>query len=315
MRTFEGRLFRFLFTPETTSWLAVLRMGLGLQVIAYTLSFRKDWTYLFASNGNGLVSRDLAEAVLSADSRFSPRLGWLINMGGQIGAPEETTLTVVWFCLLGAGALLLIGLFCRPTAVIAWWLQLSAAKSGTFFAYGADNFTTIGLFYLMLAPLPDRYALDCRFWKERTRDPRLLGFFRRVLQLHVCVIYFFGGLTKAFGMGWWNGDNVWRALIRPPFNIVPSDILISWRLLFPVLGIVICLLETGYPFFVWWRKTRSLWLVAIIVMHVAIGIFMGLYLFALVMIVLNLAAFGPDLRFPWLMRSRAKLHPWPASSH
>jgi len=30
-------------------------------------------------------------------------------------------------------------------------------------------------------------------------------------------------------------------------------------------------------------------------MHVTIGVAMGLYQFALVMIVLNLAAFGPDL--------------------
>jgi hypothetical protein len=29
-------------------------------------------------------------------------------------------------------------------------------------------------------------------------------------------------------------------------------------------------------------------------MHVAIGLTMGMYLFALIMIVLNLAAFGPD---------------------
>jgi len=29
-------------------------------------------------------------------------------------------------------------------------------------------------------------------------------------------------------------------------------------------------------------------------MHIAIGLTMGMYLFALIMIVLNLAAFGPD---------------------
>jgi hypothetical protein len=34
--------------------------------------------------------------------------------------------------------------------------------------------------------------------------------------------------------------------------------------------------------------------VAIVAMHAAIGILMGMYLFALVMIVLNVAAFGAD---------------------
>jgi hypothetical protein len=43
------------------------------------------------------------------------------------------------------------------------------------------------------------------------------------------------------------------------------------------------------------KKTRLVWLVCILAMHAAIGLLMGLYLFALVMIVLNLAAFGvPD---------------------
>jgi hypothetical protein len=42
------------------------------------------------------------------------------------------------------------------------------------------------------------------------------------------------------------------------------------------------------------KKTRFVWLVCILGMHIAIGLTMGMYLFALVMIVLNLAAFGAD---------------------
>jgi hypothetical protein len=44
------------------------------------------------------------------------------------------------------------------------------------------------------------------------------------------------------------------------------------------------------------KKTRPIWLVCILAMHAAIGLMMGLYLFALVMIVLNLAAFGTSPR-------------------
>jgi hypothetical protein len=60
----------------------------------------------------------------------------------------------------------------------------------------------------------------------------------------------------------------------------------------PLLGISICLLEVSYPIFIWMKKTRFVWLVCILAMHAAIGLMMGLYLFALVMIVMNLAAFG-----------------------
>ena len=63
----------------------------------------------------------------------------------------------------------------------------------------------------------------------------------------------------------------------------------------PVLGVCICLLETGYPVFIWPKRVRRIWMPCILAMHAAIGITMGLYLFALVMIVLNVAAFGPGL--------------------
>jgi hypothetical protein len=127
------------------------------------------------------------------------------------------------------------------------------------------------------------------------KHPQLLGFWRRVLQLHLCVVYFFSGLTKCLGTGWWDGSNVWRALIRPPFNVIDPEILVRWKYLFPIAGILICLLEFGYPFFIWNSRTRKIWLFGICGMHIAIGVTMGMWLFSIVMIVLNVAAFGPGL--------------------
>jgi hypothetical protein len=71
-------------------------------------------------------------------------------------------------------------------------------------------------------------------------------------------------------------------------------ILVRWKYFLPVLGISICLIETGYPLFIWMKKTRLIWLICVLGMHIAIGLTMGMYLFALVMMVLNIAAFGPD---------------------
>jgi hypothetical protein len=295
METWRERILQFLFPAGSDTWLAVLRLGLGLQVVLYALSLLNDWNYLFAATGSGLVSRNLGDAILSLESPFVPRLGWLIALGAHVGLGEETVLSAAWICLLAAGCGLLAGLFCRCSAILAWFLHLCAAKSGAFVSYGVDNFMTIGLFYLMLSPLPDRYSLDWRLRKSRPKDPQVLGFWRRVLQLHLCVIYFFSGLTKCLGSGWWNGANIWRALTRPPFNIIPPEILVSWKYFLPVLGISICLIETGYPVFIWLKKTRVIWLICVLGMHIAIGLTMGMYLFALIMIILNAAAFGPGV--------------------
>ena len=288
------RFIDFLLPSENDRWLSVLRIGLGLQVAVYALFLRSDWYDLFASSGKGLVGREVGEAITSFDSPLIPKLGWLIALGHAVNMSEEAVLRIAWAFLLSAGCFLLLGLFCRPAAVIAWFLHLCAAESGGLLAYGADNFMTTALFYLMLSPLPDRYSFDQWVVKTQPKNPQLFGFWRRVLQVQLCVVYFIGGLAKCLGTGWWNGSNLWRSLIRSPFNLVSPDILVRFKYVLPALGILICLLEVSYPVFIWMKKTRRVWLVCILAMHAAIGLIMGLYLFALVMIVMNLAAFGTN---------------------
>jgi hypothetical protein len=302
MQSSRERLLGFLFPAEADNWLAVLRVGLGFQVTLYSLSLRNDWSYLLSG-----TARKLAEALLSLESHFIPRLGWAVALAAHVGLREETIHSLAWVCLIAAGCGLLVGLACRTSAILAWLFHLCAAKSGGFVSYGVDNFMTIGLFYLMLSPLPDRYSLDWRVRELQPKNPQLLGFWRRVLQLHLCVIYFFSGLTKSLGTGWWDGSNVWRALIRPPFNVIDPEILVRWKSLFPVAGIFICLLEIGYPFFIWHSKTRKIWLIGICAMHVGIGLTMGMYLFAFIMIILNVAAFGPG--FACAERERRSVRP------
>ena len=264
-----------------------------MQVILYPWSIRNDWDYFFLGNRSLVSQRSLGEIILSSETGWTPRIGWLVTAGNWFHLDQQAVLWVVWMLLLLSGCCLLVGSFSRSAAVVAWFLYLCGAKSSELLAYGVDTFTTIGLFYLMIAPLPDRYAFDAIFWKAKAHDPERLGFHRRVLQLHLCLIYFFGGISKCVGTDWWNGNSVWRALIRPPFNLIAPEILVRLTPLLAIAGIVVCLLETGYPVFIWVRRTRLYWLGGIVTIHAMIGLTMGLYLFALVMIVLNLAAFLP----------------------
>src|SRR5437870_2911153 len=140
LRRWWKGLIEFLFPPETDKWLAVLRVGLGLQVAIYALFLRSDWHYLFAGTGKGLVSRELGEAITSFDSPLIPKLGWLVALGGYAHIGEDAVLSIAWACLLCMGLLLLVGLFSRPAAIIAWFLLLCAAVIGCLFAYCDDYF-------------------------------------------------------------------------------------------------------------------------------------------------------------------------------
>lgn len=295
-----------MYPPDSDRWLAILRISIALQVIIYCLSLNADWNDLFSLSSSGFIRRDLSEAVLSANSHYIPRVGWLVKIAAHLDGTEQTALAVVWWSLLSAACLLLAGLFSREAAVVTLFLHLSAVKSTSGLTYGVDNFIGIGLFYTMISPLPDSWCAD--FWLRGAppKDPHLQGFHRRILQMHLCLIYFFGGLTKCAGSGWWDGTSIWRALIRPPFNSLPPETLLAWKTLFPIVSISVCLLETGYPLFISLRRTRRFWLGAIVAMHLAIGLTMGLYLFALVMITLNLAAFAPGFLFARPMTNTAQ---------
>ena len=111
MQSLKERLSEFLFPTESDAWLSILRVGLGFQITLYSLSLRNDWNYLFAGADSGLVNRDLAEALLSVESRFAPRLGWFATLGAHVGLREETVLSILWFCLFVAGCGLIAGIF------------------------------------------------------------------------------------------------------------------------------------------------------------------------------------------------------------
>jgi hypothetical protein len=240
-------------------------------------------------------------------------LSWWLQITATAGLSEHAALAAIWGLLFAAGIFLVAGLFSRPAAIIAWLLHLSVSNSANLFAYGMDNFTTIGLFYLMLAPLPDRYALDF-IWRDKVCSWSSLGrFFHRVLQLHLCIVYFFGGVTKAAGPGWWNGLSIWRALTSPPFHLIAPETLIHFKAILPMLAVSVCVLEIGYPVLIWPKWTRYPWLCAILAMHISIGVSMGLHLFSFIMVVLNLAAFAPPFgRLP--RRAARAFHVAPVST-
>jgi len=301
------RIVEWFFRGESDQWLSILRVGLGVQVLLNLFALRHDWSSFVGGIAHPLLSRDLSEALLSLESSLIPRLGWFVWAGKQAGISEPLILQMCWYFLAALSVLMLVGLFCRASAAGVWFVHLCVVKSGGFLSYGVDALTTTGLFYLMLSPLPDRFSLDHLWCNKPTVDPERLGFWRRVLQLHLCLIYLFSGLTKALGRGWWDGINLWRALIRPPFDLVRPALLVHFRYILPIASIAVVLLELGYPLFIWQPRLRQTWLIGVLLMHIAIGLAMGMYLFALVMIVLNLAAFAPDVL--WQGRQRAALSP------
>lgn len=115
--------------------------------------------------------------------------------------------------------------------------------------------------------------------------------YRLVLQLHLSIAYFYGGLAKILDPGWRDGNSVWKAMVsvENDYYLIPPEIFI-------VIGVGTVSLEMLYPVLVYFKKTRPLALFGAISMHIGIAIFMNLYAFSMIMIVWNICAFA-DLNF------------------
>jgi hypothetical protein len=79
-----------------------------------------------------------------------------------------------------------------------------------------------------------------------------------------------------------------------------------WMAQYPLLAKCIgwstLIIETGYPLYIWWPRLRPYGYLAVVSLHVGIAIFMGLQLFAAIMIIFNTAAFGwPYVRHAYVV--------------
>ena len=111
----------------------------------------------------------------------------------------------------------------------------------------------------------------------------------RLIQIHMCIIYFCSGVAKLHGATWWNGMAVWQVLATPDvakFNLKWLANLEDWEfsLIFRIAAAATIALEIGFPFLIWSRRLRPVVLCGAALLHLAIGLFMGLGLFSAAML-------------------------------
>jgi hypothetical protein len=278
---------RFFLAPARATPLAALRIGLALVLLTQAALIAPAFFVLYERSGvlQGAVRDGLARPGL-------PYLGWVIRTLGQVGLGEATILvTTALVYVLSLGALLL-GWRTRIAAAVAWLTHLSLMMTANTTNYGADNFGNIFLFYLIWIPSGAALSMD-RLAGRAPRGPTPTARLAlRVIQLHLCMVYLTGGLMKASGEQWWDGDAIWRSLMLPEYRQYDFCWLVDHRWVAKASGWMVIAVESGYSIFIWPRRTRRPWIIATTAMHLGIAIFMGLGVFGAIMIAFTVAVFG-----------------------
>jgi len=166
--------------------------------------------------------------------------------------------------------------------------------------FGLDKLNVILTFYLAIGPSGRALSLDR--WLARRRRALLprkpassvsAGFTLRLIQVHMCIIYFFAGISKLQGVAWWNGQAMWLAFGNLEYQSADMTWLAwhPWAVNF--LTHFTALWELSFCVLVWIPLLRPLVLLAAVILHVAIGACLGLWTFSLIMLV-GCASFLPS---------------------
>ena len=292
IKNFTLRIFDYLEREESIIPIIFFRISLSLFAI---IKIAVLYDYLEDVYGQyGYIQWAVSKAGLYD---FLPHVGdvvLLINNFFHITASQTLYLMFwVYVCLL---LMLAIGFLSRINTILCFILHLMWLDTGGAFIYGVDVFTQLAFFYLIFMPSGRYFSLDVLL---RISKPQLFskaaGLTRKLVQIQLMFVYFSSGIEKGLGVQWRNGEAMWRSLLLPSFKQFDMSWLSGFPVLLHMLGWSIVFLEILYPIFVLLPKWRILCLVTIILMHLSIGIFLGMWMFACIMVILSVFAFGNEV--------------------
>ncbi|WP_437605108.1 HTTM domain-containing protein [Sorangium sp. So ce834] len=280
-------LHRFAFAPASAMPLAVLRIGLASVLLLQAAMVGPALLELYGRSG--ILQGPLNDILARTDL---VRIGWLIDRLAPLGVGEASIVTGTGALYALALVALLLGWRARGAAALAWLTHLMLMMTADSTNYGADNYANIFLFYLIWMPSGAALSLDRRLARVPADPPATTRLSLRVVQLHLCISYLASGLWKASGEQWWNGEAIWRSVMLPAYRQVDFSWLADHTWIPVIAGWLVVLVEVGYAFLIWPRRSRRIWVAATMALHVGIAVFMGLVVFGALMAALTFAAFG-----------------------
>ena len=277
----------FWFSPADPTLLGVLRILTGLMLF-----------YTHAVWG------------LALDAFFGP-VSWL-NPGLVRAIQSDQFVFSFWWWVPARGiwpahlasmvvlALFTLGLWTRVTSALAVFVALSYANRVPAALFGLDQINLMLSLYLAIGPSGQALSVDRRLARRRRgaagADPAPsvgANLAQRLIQVHMCVIYFFAGISKLQGPAWWDGEAMWLAFANLEYQTADMLWLARHPWLVNCATHVTVLWELSFCVLIWRPLWRPLVLAMAVVLHVGIGACLGMWTFGLIMLV-GCASFLPN---------------------
>ncbi len=281
---------RFWFTPTDPATLGLIRLLAGAMLLYTHLVWTLDLEAFFGPDGW------LPKSIVGPlrEDQFAWSYLWLIESRWLLWAAHLAALVVF--------AMLCLGLFSRAVSVAAYFITVAYANRAVGSLFGLDQINALLAMYLMIGPSGAAFSVDR--WLARRRAHGALApaapsvsanIAIRLIQVHMCIVYLFAGLSKLQGPSWWDGTAMWIALGNLEYQSLDMTWLVNWPMVIAVLTHVTVFWEVSYAALVWPRLTRPIVIVLAVPLHLGIAFCLGMVTFGLVMLFGNLAFVSPSL--------------------
>ena len=306
--TFFHSLLEFFFRPSAAHSIALIRFATGTMIAYIHLIWMSNLESFMGPFAliNNRTWRALHQGTV-------PDFKWTY-------LAQTESMSILWSheilaCI--AGLMLAIGFLTRAFSVLAWFMTLMTAHRMTGMLFGLDQITLMLAMYLCIARSGSVLSVDSWLFQQFgdtysghawlravTGLPSVAcdstltecwsnTFATRLIQLHLCVIYFFGGLGKLRGEMWWDGSAMWYSVASYEYQSMDM----TWIGHFPILSSIATHLtvfwEVSYSAVIWPRWTRNWTLLIALFVHGGIALFLGMVTFGVMMIVANVSFVSP----------------------
>ncbi len=287
--TLVGSLARgwndFWYTPVDPSLLGLIRIVTGLVLLYEHAIWGAALQDFFGQDA--WMNRDLIDFILK--DQYAYTFWWSV--------PPRWT-WVAYFCSMTVLFWFTIGLWTRISSILSVVVVISFAHRVPEALFGLDKLIGMLILYLAIGPSGRALSVDSWLARRRAKDKQPVppsiaaNFALRLIQIHMCIVYFFAGASKMQGTAWWNGQAMWLVF----GNLEYQSVDMTWTAWHPwaieLLSHFTLFFELSFCVLIWVRLLRPLVLLAALFLHLGIGATMGLWTFSLVMLI-GCASFLP----------------------
>ncbi len=278
----------FWFAPRAPETLALIRICCGA-MIAY---IHCVWISLLPSfmGRSAWINGETIRQLHSQDWAWS----WLF----YIESPGWIFLHLAVAVL--ASICMTVGLLTRVAVPLTWWMTLMVCHRMTGALFGLDQVVMMLSMYLMWSRCGSVWSVDAwlarrhNFLRPSPAPCEANNIATRLIQLHLCVIYLFGGLSKMRGEMWWDGSAIWFSIVNYEYQSLDVTWLGNFPILIGLMTGATIFWETFYCCLIWPRLTRPLTLCMAFFVHGGICVALGMWTFGTMMIVANFVFLSPD---------------------